>query len=205
MLEGITSGFILSLTLYPGTVWLTKVGMHGSRSQVFAVGLGFALSQWMWLIFAVPGLMLMTRHLSTISMGMYLFAAFVLAYMSWKLFSSAKVKDLKIPDKLPGPFKLFRVSFVRALAMPMRLPAAMALLMATGVYVNNAPEWRSVPSIYLGVSIGILWWWMQFSSLSAFFVKRVPERITLRSLNKIRPFSGVLYAFLAFICVTLIR
>jgi hypothetical protein len=38
MLEGITVGFILSLTLFPGTVWLIKVGIGGTKGQVLAVG-----------------------------------------------------------------------------------------------------------------------------------------------------------------------
>ena len=45
MIEGITAGLILSLALFPGTVWLAKVGVVGTKRQVFAVGLAFALSQ----------------------------------------------------------------------------------------------------------------------------------------------------------------
>jgi threonine/homoserine/homoserine lactone efflux protein len=205
MLEGITAGFILSLTLYPGTVWLTKVGMHGSRRQVFAVGLGFALSQWLWLMFSVPGMMLMTRHLSFVAMGMHVFAAFVLGYMSWKSFRSERVSDLEIATLDLGSVGLFRSAFVRSLAMPMRLPTAMALLLSTGAFVNHAATWQVVPSLWAGVTIGVLWWWLQFSGLAAFFVKQVPVRITLKSLNKIRPFCGVLYLFLAVISLLLIK
>ncbi len=58
MLEGITAGFILSLALFPGTVWLAKGGVAGTKRQVFAVGLAFALSQMVWLSVAIPGLMI---------------------------------------------------------------------------------------------------------------------------------------------------
>jgi hypothetical protein len=98
---------------------------------------------------------------------------------------------------LPSGRVLFGNAFNRALAMPMRLPTAMAVLLATGVYINHPPTWEAVFPVSLGAVIGVVWWWGQFSFLSAFFAKRVPQRITLRSLNKIRPFCGVLYCFLA--------
>ncbi|MFP4202890.1 MAG: hypothetical protein ACLFS4_00990, partial [Opitutales bacterium] len=63
MLEGIAAGVILSLTLFPGTVWLAKVGACGTRAQVLCVGLAFALSQLVWLAVAVPGLRMMLVHL----------------------------------------------------------------------------------------------------------------------------------------------
>lgn len=204
MLEGITAGFILSLTLFPGTVWLAKVGMYGSRQQVLAVGAGFALSQWLWLVFAVPGLMMMSKHLAFMREGIHGFAAFVLFYMAWKFFRTARVERLTLDQPLSRARSLFRQAFVRALAMPMRLPLAVGVLLSTGVFINHRPDWAIVPTILLGVTIGVAWWWIQFSILSAFFAKRVPERITLKSLNKIRPFCLVLYAFLGMICLLLL-
>lgn len=203
MLEGITAGFILSLTLFPGTVWLAKVGLYGSRSQVFSVGIGFACSQWLWLLVSAPGLMMMTQHLQVVRGGMHLFAAFVLVYMAWKFFRTPRVTDLGIQESIQGNRQLGRHAFTRALAMPMRLPTAMAVLLATGVYVNNPPGWATVPKVLVGATIGVLWWWGQFSLLSAFFAKRVSEGITIRSLNKIRPFCAVLCIFLAGISVLL--
>lgn len=197
MLEGITAGFILSLTLFPGTVWLAKVGVAGARVQVLAVGLAFALSQLLWLVVAIPGLLMMMTHLSFLRTAMHWFAAFVLGYMAIKFFRTRRVDVLDDVDALPPARVLFRNAFNRALAMPMRLPTAMAVLMATGVYINHAPTWMNALPVLLGAVIGVAWWWGQFSFLSAFFAKRVPPDITLRSLNKIRPFCGVLYCFLA--------
>jgi threonine/homoserine/homoserine lactone efflux protein len=204
MLEGITAGFILSLTLFPGTVWLAKVGVAGTKVQVLAVGLAFALSQLVWLAVAIPGLMMMTVHLSFLRLGMHWFAAFVLGYMAIKFFRTRRVIVLDDAGELPVATELFRNAFNRALAMPMRLPTAMALLLATGVYVNNPPRWDTVPPVLLGSLIGVCWWWGQFSFLSAFFAKRVPERITMKSLNKIRPFCAVLFCFLSVIALLLV-
>ena len=121
MLEGITAGFILSLALFPGTVWLAKVGMVGTKRQVFAVGLAFALSQMIWLIVAVPGLMMMSKHLSFLRVGMHLFAMFVLGYMAMKFFRTRRVQVLNDAGALPSLWELFRSAFNGSLAMPMRL------------------------------------------------------------------------------------
>ncbi|MGB0744031.1 MAG: hypothetical protein ACPGSB_05855, partial [Opitutales bacterium] len=83
------------------------------------------------------------------------------------------------------------------------LPAAMAILLATGVYVNNKAIWPVVPSVLTGALIGVCWWWGQISFLSLFFVKRVPEHITIKSLNKLRPFSALLCFCLAAIVLLL--
>ncbi|WPJ94775.1 LysE family transporter [Coraliomargarita algicola] len=192
MLEGITAGFIFSLTLFPGAVWLAKVGVSGTRRQVVAVGAGFWLSHLFWLLVAVPGLRMMSAHLPFIRFGMHLFAAFVLVYMAFKFFRSKRVERVDDAPVLPGTWDLLHRSFGQSLAMPMRLPAAMAILLATGAYINHPPEWAVVPGVLFGAFIGVTWWWGQFVVLSVYFAKRVPQPITIKSLNKIRPFCAVL-------------
>jgi threonine/homoserine/homoserine lactone efflux protein len=204
MLEGITAGFILSLALFPGTVWLAKVGVVGTKRHVLAVGTAFALSQIVWLSIAIPGLMMMSKHLSFMRVGMHLFAIFVLGYMAVKSFRACSVERLDDAGSLTAPITLFHTVFNRALAMPMRLPAAMAVLLATGVYVNRPPTWHEVPMVMIGGIIGIACWWGQFTCLAAFFVKRVPLRITIRSLNKIRSFSALLFCILSVMAVLFI-
>ncbi len=203
MLEGITAGFILSLTLFPGTVWLAKVGVAGTKQQVFAVGVAFWLSHLLWLCIAVPGLMMMTAHLPFIRFGMHLFAAFVLIYMGFKFFRSKRVERIDDAPALPSSWVLFKSALNQSLAMPMRLPAAMAILLATGVYINHPPEWATVPSVLIGAFIGVTWWWGQFTFLAAYFAKRVPYPITIKSLNKIRPFCAALGLCLAGIALFL--
>jgi len=197
MLEGITAGFIFSLTLFPGTVWLAKVGVQGTKLQVLAVGLAFWLSHFFWLFVAVPGLMMMSAHLTFIRFGMHLFAAFVLLYMAFKFFRSRRVERIDDAPELSRPWDLFNACLNQSLAMPMRLPAAMAILLATGVYINHPPQWEMVPNVLLGALIGVTWWWGQFTFLSAYFAKRVPYPITIKSLNKIRPFCAALCLCLA--------
>lgn len=201
MLEGITAGFILALTLFPGTVWLAKVGVVGNKRQVLAVGIAFWCSQLLWLVVAVPGLMMMCAHLHFIQAGMHLFAALVLGYMGIKFFRTKRVTVLDDMASLSSSPRLLRAAFNQSLSMPMRLPAAMAVLLATGVYINHEPSWAVVPSVLVGAAIGTTWWWGQFTFLSMFFAKRVPQPITIKSLNKIRPFCACLCFFLALISV----
>lgn len=199
MLEGITLGFIVSLSLFPGIIWCLTVGMHGSRRQVVAVHLGFALSQLVWLLVAVPGLLLMMRNLPFLRVGIHLFAAGVLAYTSYKMLRTRRAERLDAVTQFSEPRVLFRRAFVQSLAMPMRLPLAMAVLMATGAFVNHAVVPSLVPVLLAGGLIGVVWWWGQLTFLCLFFVRRVPVPITLRSVNKLRPFCFLLYAVLALI------
>lgn len=204
MLEGITAGLIVSIALFPGTVWLIKVGMSGTSKQVVAVGLSFAFSQFFWMLVAVPGLMMLCRHLAALRTGMHLFAAFVLGYLAVRFARGRRVETLKDIQELPPAGALFRSSFNRALAMPMRLPMAISVLLATGAYINHLPDWYSVPAIVLGGLIGLTCWWGLFSMLTILFVRRVPETTILKSLNRIRPFSAILFCFLSLIAMLLI-
>jgi threonine/homoserine/homoserine lactone efflux protein len=157
----------------------------------------------MWMIVAVPGLMMMCRHLSFMSEAMYLFASFVLGYMGVKFLRARKADNLANAGPLPAASTLFRNALNRSLAMPLRLPAAMTILLSTGVYLNNPPTWPVVPVVLLGALIGLSWWWGQMTFLTVFFAKRVPESITLKSLNKIRPFCAALCFGLAGIVLLL--
>ena len=204
MLEGITAGFIFSLILFPGTVWLAKVGVSGRSGQIMAVGLAFWLSSLFWLLIAAPGLMMMVANLSFIRFGMHLFAAMVLVYIGIKFFRTRKVARIDDAVNLPPARDLFRNALVQSIAMPMRLPAAMSVLLATGVYINHLPVASSLPRILLGIVIGLSWWWGQFTFLALFFAKRVPQGVTIKSLNKIRPFCAVLCFCLAVIVVLLV-
>lgn len=201
MLEGITAGFILSLILYPGTVWLAKVGVCGRPGQIVAVGVAFWLSSLFWLFIAAPGLMMMYANLSFIRFGMHLFAAMVLFYIGLKYFRTRKVIRIDDIAALPPASRLFKDAFVQSIAMPMRLPAAMAVLLATGVYINHPPEASSLPAVLAGSVVGLTWWWGQFVFLALVFAKRVPQHVTIKSLNKIRPFCAVLCLCLSGIVV----
>lgn len=197
MLEGITAGLILSLSLFPGTVWLVRVGYVGTPKQVYAVGAGFLSAQFVWLFVAIPGLMMMCKHLSMIRGLMHTFAAFTLLYLSIKFFRTRRADHLDPKVPLPAPKILFRNAFSQSFAIPMRLPAAMAIVLATGVYTNHIPSREIVPSVLFGGLIGTIWWWGKITLLSVAFAKKVPEPITLKSLNKIRPFCGVLFLVMA--------
>lgn len=205
MLEGVTAGFILSLVLFPGTVWLVKVGATGAARQTLVVALGFALSQLFWLVFAIPGLLMMTNHLNPLRPAMHIFAAFVLFYIAFKTIHGRRVEALDDAGELPSLRILFRNSFNRALAMPVRLPLAMAVLLSTGAYINNPNDWETVPDIMFGGLVGVTWWWGQIFLLTVLFVRRVPQPVTMKSLNKVRPFCAILLAVMGIISLLLIR
>ncbi len=201
MLEGITSGFILSLTLFPGAVWLVKVARAGGPLPALAVAGAFFLSQVVWLTLAATGLMLMYVQLFFMRGGIHLFAAFVLAYAGIKFLRCPRATGLDAEEDLPPAGELFSNAFRRSLGMPMRLPLAVALLIATGSYVNHVATPATALAVAAGGVIGTAIWWGELLFLAVVFGKRVPAPISLKSLNKIRPFSGILFLALAGIAV----
>ena len=203
MLEGLTAGFILSLSLFPGTVWVLKVGRTGDRLRVLAVASALFLSQIAWVVVGAPGLMMMLRYLRFLETPMYFFGAFILFYHGWKLFRTRRARALDDAGKLPAAGVLFHNALTRATAMPMRLPSTIAVLLATGLYVNNPVSGGTALFAVAGAVLGAGWWWGQVAVLTLLFANRVPERITLRSLNKIRPFCAALFLLLACICLVL--
>lgn len=197
MIEGLTSAFILSLSLFPGTVWVVRLGVVGRPAQVIAACLGFGLSQFLWILVSVPGLMMMLKNLHFVVNGMYWFAALNLAYMSYKFARTKRAEQLEDVNTEIAAWQVFRNGFVQALAMPMRLPLAMALVLSTGTFMNNPPIVESIPGILIGAMLGTLWWWGQLGFLAVLFAKKVPVPVTLKSINKIRPLCVCIYAVLA--------
>ena len=203
LLEGIAAGCILSLTLFPGTVWVAKVGVCGSARQVLAVSSGFALSNLIWMCVAVAGLRVMLTNLHPIRPLMYLFAAGNLVYLAYKFLRTPRATSLSDAAELPPARVLFQNAFIRSLAMPMRLPLAMSLVLAAMLFVNHPLSYETVGRAIAGALLGILYWWGQLAFLSALFAKRVPEGVSLKSINKIRPFGVVLFVLLALIALLL--
>ena len=203
MIEGIAAGLIYSLTLYPGMVWLTKVGLAGNRRQVAAVGLAFWLSHIVWLLISSCAVLLMIRNLSFLKMGIHIFAAFVLLYMARKFFLSRRVETLRDPHALPGSGKLFWSAFKQSFAMPLRLPAAVAITTATGVGGQELTV-HSLSLLFFGIFLGITWWWGKFTLIGIFFVRRVERPTTIRSLNRLRTFCAYLSVALAGVSLIMI-
>ena len=89
---------------------------------------------------------------------MHAFAAFTLLYLSIKFFRT-RPADLLEPEVVLSPTAvLFRNAFTQSFASPMRLLAAMAIVLATGVYTTRVLNREIVPSILFGSLIGVIWW-----------------------------------------------
>ena len=142
--------------------------------------------------------MLMRVNLPFAETGMYWFAALNLSYMGFKFFRTARAEQLADVPAPDAAWPVFRRAFIHALAMPLRLPLAMALVLASGTFVNHLPTIGHLPEILLGALLGTVWWWGQLGGLAVLFAKTVPVPVTLKSINKIRPLCVCIYTVLAF-------
>ena len=99
---------------------------------------------------------------------------------------------------------VFKPSLGMAITMPLRLPGYIALFLAVSMQVvllryeeARAYSGLGAFSVTLGVVMGAMLWYIYFAILARIFGKRVPEPISLRSLNKLRVLSGLIYLTLA--------
>ena len=89
-------------------------------------------------------------------------------------------------------------SFWRSLVMPWRFPLWAVLIVSIGVHLRG-PGWELVPLFTLGAVLGQMGWFAHFVLVAGLFGRRVPEEISLRSLNKLRLLATVVLGGLVLI------
>lgn len=124
-----------------------------------------------------------------------LVAAVFLAWMALKTLKAAPLRQLAFQDGSRGK-SIWADSFRRSLFMPHRLPLWICLLLSTGVHLRG-PGLEAVPPFVVGAVVGQLGWHLHFIVVAALFGGRVPEPISLRSLNKLRSLAGIVIGGLA--------
>ena len=127
-----------------------------------------------------------------------LFSAGVLAYLCTTVFGAARIRDLSYAGPLRSGVEIMRHTFMAALTMPMRLPGYIALIIAMNLHLRQHDLAYSVV-LGTGIGIGSFAWWGYFALLAAVFGDRVPEPISVRSMNKLRVLAGSVLAALCFI------
>ncbi len=197
---GIILGLVFSTTIVSGAVWCVQITLCRGFFSGLGAGGGIALAQTLWSTLA--GVMVFWLHpfSDTLDWVFRLFAAGVLVYMSTTVFGAEKIKSLHYEGSLLGVGKIFRSTFWIALTMPMRLPGFLALLISMNFHVRHIELGNSL-LLGAGVGLGSFAWWAYYVLLAALFGKRVPEPITVKSMNKLKVLAGSVLLALMFICL----
>lgn len=196
--KGLVLGFIYSVAMVSGTVWCAQVTIKRGFVAGMMVCLGIALAQALlcgMALLALYGLLLMPLELD---FALRLLATVVFVYMAFKMFTAPKAKTLKSDEADSYQSRLFYITFVLSITMPMRLGGYLSFSIAAGLPFHGFSG-LAAPWIALAAGLGSLIWFGYITCLAALFGRKVPEHITLRSINKLNFLSGVVFALVAFI------
>ena len=197
ILGGIWMSLLYSAAVMPASVWVIQLTVSRGWICGLACSLGLALGQLPWclgaalVLFEFPGLWqaadLWLRGLAS-------------AFLIWMAYRSARAPavrglHLEAPGSIGG---LMKSSFWRSLVMPWRFPLWAGLILSIGVHLRG-PGWELAPLFGFGAVLGQMGWFAHFVLVAGLFGRRVPEDISLRSLNKLRLLATVVLAGLVLI------
>lgn len=204
VLFGMVLGMTFAVAMVSGSVWVVQLTLaRGFRSGI-AASAGMALAQFPT-AFAASWLVLsFWRIYYDWDWALRLAAVLTLVFMAFCAFKSRPLNGLHFRGPLAEKGNVFMPSLGMAVTMPLRLPGYIALFIAVSMQVLllRFEEARNFAgfgafAVTLGVVLGAMVWYIYFAILAHIFGKRVPEPISLRSLNKLRILAGIIYMTLA--------
>lgn len=194
---GVWMGLIYSAAVPPATYWIVQVAQARGYRTGRTAALAIALGQLPWCLVAALLLFQFPALWQSMDPVLRTGAAGFVLWTGWRSLRAPALKTLacEIPQIQR---ELFRRSFQRSLLMPWRLPLWAALIISVSIH------WRGpgiIPALgfTLGACVGQLLWMLLFLVLTALFGHRVPEAVTIRSLNKLRLLALTVYLGLALI------
>lgn len=197
---GFVLGFVFSVTMVSGAVWCVQITVHRGWVCGTAAGIGIALAQFIWSLLAAIIVWWLAKYSENFDWLYRITAALILGYMGMTVFQSPRFDTIHYDGPLKGFYNVLKATFNLALAMPMRLAGYTSLLIAVSLHLRVRPmEFTFLLS--LGVGLGSFVWWSYFTLLATLFGKRVPEKISVHSMNKLRFLGGTIFLVLVIICI----
>lgn len=190
--KGIVLGFIYAVTMVSGTVWASQVTLKGGAAAGFRVISAIVLAQIILCglsLLALYGLLQLPFSLET---PLRVIAAVTFLYMAYKMFRAPAATNLNLPEPMMRTVRLFSATFILSLTMPMRLGGYLAFGVASGMMSHGLTA-LTVPWVALVVGLGASVWFIYIVMLSSVFASKVPERVTLKNINKLNQLAGIVY------------
>ncbi|MEX0327018.1 MAG: hypothetical protein AB3N33_13105 [Puniceicoccaceae bacterium] len=197
VLGGIWMSLLYSATVVPASVWVIQLTVSRGWLCGLACSLGLTLGQLPWAITAAAVLFQFPGLWQTLDLGLRALAAGFFIWMALRSARAPAVRGLHVETDA-GTWALIKSSFWRSLVMPWRLPLWAGLIISISVHLTG-PGWGLAPQFGLGALAGQMGWFAHFVLIAGLFGRRVPEDISLRSINKLRLLATVVLAGLALI------
>lgn len=197
MFGGIWLSLLYSAAVMPGSVWVIQLTVNRGWISGLLAGLGLSLGQVPWCLAASLLLFQFAEFWQYMDLCLRGAAVVFLVWMSIHSAKSSRVESLKLEIQ-GSKWALFKVSLWRSFVMPWRLPLWAGLIVSVSIHLRG-PGWEAAGLFTAGSIIGQLSWFAHFVLISGLFGHRVPEDISLRSLNKLRLLATIVLAGLALI------
>lgn len=197
---GVVLGCVMAVPMTGATVWVVQATLgRGWRAGLGAAG-AVAAAQWVPAgggAFLVIGLSWAPDVLHPVARTA---AAVLLLLLARTVLLGPGVAELRYDGPWQGPWQVTRETWRRAWKMRWRLGGYAAQFIAVSLHWRPQ-RWETAALLASGVVVGAFLWLLNFVALAAIFGPHVPEPITLRSLNKLRPLGSLTLCGLALISV----
>ena len=197
ILGGIWLSLLYSATVMPASVWVIQVTVSRRWLAGIASAAGLSLGQFPWCLLAAVLLFQFPTLWQDLDLHLRACAVLFLFWMAYRCMKAPQVGKLNIDIQASLP-QLFFSSLWRSFIMPWRFPLWSSFIISIGIHLRG-PGWEAAAVFAVGAIFGQLAWHLHFITVAGLFGHRVPEDISLRSLNKLRLLSVTVTAGLAFI------
>lgn len=170
-------------TTMPASVWTVRSTYSFGIRSGLAAALGLAAANFLWSGAAAALLFYRADINYLIDPPLRIIAVILMVHMAWEVKRSRSLESLHLHSNRPK--HMFRSTWLKAITMPWRFPLWLSIIMATGIHLR-APGLGAAFAFALAAFCGSLAWHVYFALLTQLFGRRVPESVSLKSLNKLR-------------------
>jgi threonine/homoserine/homoserine lactone efflux protein len=199
LLGGVWLSLLYSAAVMPASVWAIQLTVSRGWPVAAGAAAGLAIGQFPWALAAAIGLLTAPAFWQGADFPARLLAVAFLLWMGARCLRAGAVQTLDSGDVPAGP-ALFRQALWRSFSMPWRLPLWAALILSVGAHLRG-PGWEAALFFAVGTVFGQGLWLGHFIVVAALFGRRVPEPVSIHSINKLRLLAVVVHAGVALVII----
>ncbi|MEX0324096.1 MAG: hypothetical protein AB3N63_18200 [Puniceicoccaceae bacterium] len=192
IIGGIWLSLLYAATVTPASVWVIQLTVSRSWWNGFMAALGMVLGQFPWSCAAGILLFQFDQFWQDADMVLRILTATLFIYLSIRSQRAKQISGLRLEVE-GSSFAILRMSFVRSLLMPWRLPIWMGLIVTMSIHLRGPGGLLALP-FSLGAVAGQMAWYVHFILIASLFGNKVPDKITLHSMNKLRLLATLVLA-----------
>jgi threonine/homoserine/homoserine lactone efflux protein len=192
IIGGIWLSLIYAATVTPASVWVIQLTVSRSWWSGLMAALGMAMGQVPWSLAAGIVLFQFAEIWQRADLALRILSASLFIFLSIRSMRAKPISGLRLEVQGSG-FGIFRMSFWRSLVMPWRFPLWLGLIISMSVHLRGPGGELALP-FSLGAVAGQLAWYVHFILIAALFGNKVPDNISLHSMNKLRLLATLVLA-----------